>query len=880
VVYVLRNESLVDVLALERLVHRFGLPPIRFAQDTNLGLLEPLGRGWFSSLLPRGETVAQRLERAIEGGGSALLFLKRRPAFLDASWGARMRGKSEGDEALKALVELHRRKGRSILLVPQTFVWSRRPDSRGAGVVDLLLGSREYPGTLRMVMQFLLNFRSVDFRAGEVLDLATFLRDAGPEQAPPDAGLPRGPVEASAHRGDAEGITRQLTYALLTRLERERRAILGPARKPADRVREEVLRSPRLQATLRELAGDDEGARLLLSAKAYRMLLDLEAAPSHEGHQALKAALDAMASRVFGGIEVDQEGLERVREAAKQGTVVLLPSHKSHMDYLLLSKVLAEAHIQLPLVAAGDNLAFFPMGPLFRRGGAFFIRRTFKGDRLYGAVVDAYLRRLVRDGHTIEFFLEGGRSRTGKLLAPKTGLLGMVCEAALSLPHRRVVFFPVSLGYERLIEERSYLRELAGGEKRQENAGSLLRGTQALRGFYGRVNVQFGEAITLDQVRAERQPSTGTPEQARAERLSTDAPEQARVERLSTDAPEQARVERQRSAERALTDDERRALVTRLAHLVMAEINRVTSVTPAALTAMALLAGGRRGVPWGDLLAHGQVTFEALRRRGVRFSGGLQRGDGSLQPEALRQALRLFVQAELCQERVVSQGDEPIYAVPEDRRLALSLPKNSILHFFIAEALVAAAFLGLPPAVGGVDRGELSERVQALSRLFKYEFMFRADKGFSELFDETLRTLVAEGIFAVNDAAQVRFGAGRDGFPAERWVRALADLLLPYLLGYWAAARSLVLLVRGPMLRREVARKAMAVGERMFLSGELSRREALARPTMESALRAFEDLGYLRVDAGKLALVPPFETQETVGLIESKLRALFPREAP
>lgn len=663
------------------------------------------------------------------------------------------------------------------------------------------------------------------------------------------------------------GITRQLTYTLLTRLERERRAILGPARKPADRVREEVLRSPRLQATLRELAGDDEGARMLLSAKAYRMLLDLEAAPSHEGHQALKAALDAMASRVFGGIEVDQEGIERVREAAKQGTVVLLPSHKSHMDYLLLSKALAEAHIQLPLVAAGDNLAFFPMGPLFRRGGAFFIRRTFKGDRLYGAVVDAYLRRLVRDGHTIEFFLEGGRSRTGKLLAPKTGLLGMVCEAALSLPHRRVFFFPVSLGYERLIEERSYLRELAGGEKRQENAGSLLRGTQALRGFYGRVNVQFGEAITLDQVRAERQPSTGTPEQARAERLSTDA-------------PEQARVERQRAAERALTDDERRALVTRLAHLVMAEINRVTSVTPAALSAMALLAGGRRGVPWGDLLAHGQVTFEALRRRGVRFSGGLQRGDGSLQPEALRQALRLFVQAELCQERVVSQGDEPIYAVPEDRRLALSLTKNSILHFFIAEALVAAAFLGLPPAVGGVDRGELSERVQALSRLFKYEFMFRADKGFSELFDETLKTLVDEGIFAVNDAAQVRFGAGRDGFPAERWVRALADLLLPYLLGYWAAARSLVLLVRGPMLRREVARKAMAVGERMFLSGELSRREALARPTMESALRAFEDLGYLRVDAGKLALVPPFETQDTVGLIESKLRALFPREAP
>ncbi|MCS6899310.1 MAG: 1-acyl-sn-glycerol-3-phosphate acyltransferase [Myxococcales bacterium] len=818
VVYVLRNESLVDVLALEHLVRRHHLPPIRFAQDTNLGLLEPLGRGWFSSLLPRGETVAQRLERALSGGGSALLFLKRPPSLWETSRSARMRGKTEGDEALKALIDLQQRKGSSVLLVPQTFIWSRRPDSRGAGVIDLLLGPREYPGTLRMVTQFLLNFRSVDFRSGEVLDLEAFLREAGPDE-------------------DREALTRRLTYALLTRLERERRAILGPAKKPADRIREEVLRSPKLQATIRELAGDDEGARLLLSAKAYRMLRDLEAAPSHEGHQAIKAALEAMAERVFGNIEVDQEGIERVREAAKQGTVVLLPSHKSHMDYLLLSNALADARIQLPLIAAGDNLAFFPLGPLFRRGGAFFIRRTFKGDRLYTAVVDAYLRRLVRDGHAIEFFLEGGRSRTGKLLAPKTGLLGMVCEAALSLPHRKVFFFPVSLGYERLLEERSYLRELAGGEKRQENAGSLLRGTQVLRGFYGNVNVQFGKAFTLEQVRAEM--------------------------KLPQD--------------RALTNEERKSLVTRLAHLVMAEINRVTSVTPAALVAMVLLSGGRRGIPWGDLLLQSQILYGALQRRDVRFSGGLQRGDGQLQPEALRQALRLFVRAELCQERVVIPGEDPIYTVPDDRRMALSLSKNSILHFFIAEALVAAAMLGLSPTIDGVNREDLGERVQQLSRLFKYEFMFRADKGFSALFDETLERLAEEGVVQVH-GVRVIFGEGRDGFPAERLVRELADLLLPYLLGYWAAARSLVLLVRGPLPRREVVRKAMAVGERMYLSGEISRREALARPTMESALRIFQDLGYLQEEGGKLALVPPYKTQETVGLIEGKLQALVPQE--
>ncbi len=817
VVYVLRSESTVDVLALAHLIERFNLPPLRFAQDTNLGLLGPLGRSWLSSLLP-GAGVGQRLEKALEGG-SAVLFLKRPPTVFDTSWGARMRGKSEGDEALLALMKLERDQKRTILLVPQTFVWSRRPDSRGHDLLDLAFGPREYPGPVRTAMQLLLNYRSVDFRAGEVIDLGAFLREAGGETD--------------------EVLTRRLTYALMTRLERERRAILGPAKKPADRVREEVLRSPKLQATIRELGGSDEGAQRALTAKAHEMLRTMEAAPTHEGTRALKVALDAVAARIYGAIEIDRAGLERVRAAATQGSVIFLPSHKSHMDYVMLSSVLAEAHIQLPLIAAGDNLSFFPLGSLFRRGGAFFIRRSFKGDRLYAAVVDAYLRRLLRDGHALEVFLEGGRSRTGKLLPPRVGLLSMLCEAALALPHRQVTFVPVSLGYERLLEERSYQRELTGGDKRKESAQSLLRGTRALGGFYGQMNVQFGDFLTLDQVRAEM----GLPAE--------------------------------------LGDSARHALVRRLAHLAMAEINRVTSVTAAAVTALALLTGGRRGITWSELFASCRHVVALLDRRATRMSAGLRRRDGTLSEDAIREALGLFVQADLCVERAPEgTNDEPIYAVPDEQRLALSLSQNSIVHFLVSEALVAAAMLGLGPSNDGVARDELSERVQQLSRLFKFEFMFRADKSFTELFDETLERMVAEGLLAVSPDARVRHGAGLDDLPAERWLRSIADVLWPYLLGYWAAARGLALLVRGPMARRELVRRAMAVGERMYLSGEITRREALARPTIESALRAFEDQGYLRDDAGKLSLVPPFDTTDTVGVIEGKLRALFPREAP
>ena len=175
------------------------------------------------------------------------------------------------------------------------------------------------------------------------------------------------------------------------------------------------------------------------------------------------------------------------------------------------------------MIAAGDNLSFFPLGPIFRRAGAFFIRRSFRGDRLYAAVVDAYVRRLIRDGYPIELFLEGGRSRTGKLLAPKFGLLNMVVDAALALPRNgRCYFVPVSIGYERVVETSSYERELTGGEKqRKKTPPASCARREVLRHRYGRINVQFGQALTLERdpqgaAHRARTPSSRRPSAARS----------------------------------------------------------------------------------------------------------------------------------------------------------------------------------------------------------------------------------------------------------------------------------------------------------------------------------------------------------------------------
>src|SRR5258708_4514845 len=209
---------------------------------------------------------------------------------------------------------------------------------------------------------------------------------------------------------------------------------------------------------------------------------------------------------MYSAFEIEHEGIERLRAAYRSGRVVLLPSHKSHVDYMILSRLFMHANMPVPLVAAGDNLSFFPLGPVLRRGGAFFIRRSFRGDRLYGAVVDAYMRRLIIDGWPLEFFLEGTRSRTGKLLPPKLGLLSIVVDAVLGAtegttgPGRKVYFCPISIGYERIVEEREYVRELTGGEKKKENVRGLVSAAETALGRYGRLNVQFGELLTIDRV--------------------------------------------------------------------------------------------------------------------------------------------------------------------------------------------------------------------------------------------------------------------------------------------------------------------------------------------------------------------------------------------
>jgi glycerol-3-phosphate O-acyltransferase len=829
VVYVLRNLSFVDFFALDHLTKRLNLPQVRFANDLGLWILEPMGRGWLHAVTRRSEqSDADDLRHALMTGASAALFLKRPPTLLEPG----ARGKSEGDIFIRTLFDVQRQTEKPILLVPQVFVWSKEKDEKERNVVDLAFGSREWPGKIRTVAQFLGNYRHVTLRAGEPIDLKTFLAQEAPE-------------------AQSDGVlVRRITYSLLRRIERERHAVLGPIRKPVDRMQDEVLRSPKLQKVISEMAGEGAAERRVMTWKAMAMLREMEAQLDMTTIRALDEFFDRTLPIMFSALEIDEKGIERLRQAMKDGSVVLLPSHKSHIDYIVLAYVLYTHHIGLPVIAAGDNLAFFPLGQILRRAGAFFIRRSFKGDRLYGAVVDAYMRRLIIDGWSLEFFLEGGRSRTGKLLPPKLGLLSLVVDAALGVHSRPISFMPVSIGYERLVEERSYVRELSGGEKSKEDVRGLFQAAQVLGDRYGRMNLQFGELVTLGDI-ARSFDENGPPS------------------RPSND---------DRGV--ATTPARRRAMVTRLAYRVMNEINRVTLVTAGALVATALLTHEQRGVSHADLVRICRELGRILHAFGARMSPSLAFGteNGDIRESAVTDAIDLFIRAGHVEPRETGKLDakpsrnarkkpvnhdaDLVYVVPDDARLSLDLAKNIVVHFFVSRAMVALALSDS----ANVNEVALGERVQALSRLFKYEFQFRADAPFSQIFKETLETMETDGEIARTDD-----GARISSEPHGARVHLYARVVRNFLEGYRVAARSLSALLRGPLTPKDLTKRAITMGERMFLAAEITRREAVSKPLFDNAFSSFVDQGYLTRTDGKLALAASYASPETLRTIEARL---------
>ncbi|SSY94183.1 Glycerol-3-phosphate acyltransferase [Aggregatibacter aphrophilus] len=274
--------------------------------------------------------------------------------------------------------------------------------------------------------------------------------------------------------GFDQKIAQKLARVAKIHFAKQRISATGPRLPNRQAMFNKLLQLPVILAAIEDEAKSKNISKEKARKEAEKILDEIAANVSYEGLRVADRFLRWLWNKLYQGINV--ENADRVRKLALEGhEIVYVPCHRSHIDYLLLSYVLYHQGLVPPHIAAGINLNFWPVGGMFRRGGAFFIRRTFKGNRLYSTIFREYLAELFHRGYSVEYFIEGGRSRTGRLLAPKTGMMSMTLQALQQQQSRSISVVPVYVGYEHVLEVDTYAKELRGVAKEKENAGLVLR---------------------------------------------------------------------------------------------------------------------------------------------------------------------------------------------------------------------------------------------------------------------------------------------------------------------------------------------------------------------------------------------------------------------
>jgi glycerol-3-phosphate O-acyltransferase len=823
VVYVALHPSVIDYLYFNLVFIREGLKLVYYANGVRTWLLRrPVAA--LSTLL-RGRRGMPDDADYVE-----VLVTLGQPAMLHLEPSA---NSDHADPTVLAVLErliVHARLvSRPVLLLPQLLIWDKRPDRDRATILDDVFGTRQNPGLLRRLFyvaegagQAFLNLGQPLVQVSATIDVREFAEQH------PDMASSELAAELYEHLRDV--------------LLRERRVIVGPGVKPARQLRDEVLRDSRTRTALAAAAaeaGIDSGRA---AQNARKNLDEIAADFSLFAIKVFSAGLTPVWNQIYDGIEIDVDGLEHVRDVARHKRIVLVPSHKSHVDYLVISYVFYPHGLLPPHIAAGVNLSFWPLGPIFRRSGAFFLRRTFVGDPVYTAVFNAYLVKLLEEGFPIEFFIEGTRSRTGKLNPPKYGMLNMIVDAGITGNVEDVAFIPVSVAYENIIEGSSYRQELTGGEKQAENLGALLRTPQVLRSRYGRVYVEFGRAIELRPFLAAYHPGT----------------EGAEIPR-----PELERT------------------VRRLAYRIIHGINDVTTVSPSALAALILLNSPRGRIDHGALAREAGFVLNFLRSRSARLSrtlreaidahlgaiaratrapidaanfddfereyveeanrqtgnirvtsnGDEQTGEAVLAP--LQEALRLLGDKKLVEQS--GTGEAVVWTAPEDRRIELSFYKNNIVHYFAAEAVFATALLSFRGRQAAV--ADVREQANFLSRLLKYEYCFEERRRFDAVFDASACYFAESHWIAFEgDKTVVRVpsqpAAGAEFFRA---------LIIPTIEAYWLAALTLADVGNDQIDDKSLTKRALALANRRLAEHKLLYRETTSRATLDNAWRLFRE---------------------------------------
>lgn len=563
-----------------------------------------------------------------------------------------------------------------VQLVPVSIFVGQAP-KRSSGWFSVLFSENwTLVGRFRRLLAILLNGRDTLVQFAAPIPL----RDIVAEQLPP------------------ERTVRKLSRVLRTHFRRVREVVIGPDLSTRRMLADQVLSAPLVKDAIADQARRDNSKPEEAWKKANAYFWEIAADYSNTVVRSLSFLLTSVWNRIYRGVLVHH--LDQFKQEAPGHEVVYVPSHRSHMDYLLLSYLLYSHGIVAPHIFAGINLNLPVVGTVLRKGGAFFARRSFKGNALYSAVFREYMAQLVAGGYSIEYFIEGGRSRTGRLLQPKGGSLAMTVRAYLRQPTRPLLFQPVYIGYEKLMEGGSYLDELSGKPKEKESIWQLLTGIpKVLRSNYGQVVVNFGERIRLDQILAEHAPEwDGKP----------------------------------------VGDDEKPAWFARtvdaLAQKIQVHVNRAADVNPINLLALALLSTPKHAMGEADLRA--QIALSKTLLVEVPYSDWV-----TVTPHSPEQIIAHGEEIGLITRTSHPLGD--VLGVEGDNAVLLSYFRNNVLHLFTASSWIAVCFQNNRR----MGRRQLQQIGRTLYPFLQAELFLPWDEDtFASRIDRTIEVFIREGL--------------------------------------------------------------------------------------------------------------------------------------
>lgn len=496
-----------------------------------------------------------------------------------------------------------------IQLIPVSVFWGRNAGREEKSLFKMLFFDDEQGGWFQRLILFFVQGRNVFCSFGKPISLVNYLEQEKGKEI----------LLAS----------KKLRRVLRVHFHRQRESIVGPYLYDRRHMVHSILTSKSLRQLFDQETNKKNKSREKVEQSARRYIDEIAADLSPHVVHFMETVLSWVFRKIYRGIDI-QNG-EMLRNLAETHEIVYLPCHRSHMDYLLLSYSLYHLGVSVPHTAAGVNLNFWPIGTLFRRGGAFFIRRSFAGNKLYSAVFSEYVSFLLTNGYSMCFYIEGGRSRTGRLLQPKLGMLNMVVKSFQENSEKPILLVPAFISYDKLMEARSYFHELKGKAKKAESIWQLFRMPKLLGYEFGKAYISFGQPIDLQNY----------------------------LEEIKSSQSES---------------------VAHLSKTIMTRINCATQVTPIALFSTAMLSLPKRAITEKQLVLMVNTWLDLLRKLPYDSRTFIPEGDAKdflKSAEALAQVHRF--------EHIA--GD--VIFVNDKDCAFLNYYRNNLLPLFIVPSLIA-----------------------------------------------------------------------------------------------------------------------------------------------------------------------------------------------